>query len=263
MGIQVVLEMFEKYPAEKEGIDLIIGASYTPYDTVATLGHVVQRFFNISNTKTLYVSSACSSVINSCEIADSFIHTERATKALIVASEHNSLYYDENDESSGHLWGDGAAAMIISNVKKSEHDYEIVDIISQGLGNVGRGPDGVYLRLKEDGIRMPYGKDVYAFACTYMTNVTLEILNRNNLDIKDVNYLIPHQANLRIIESVSNKLKLNSNQIVINIDKLGNTGCASSIIGLSQNYNKFEKGSIIVIPVFGGGYSSGAMLIRA
>lgn len=263
MAIEVVKEMFVEFPAEKNEIDLIIGASYTPFDTVATIGHVVQRHFNISNTKTLYVSSACSSVINSCEIADAFIATNKANKALIVASENNSLYYDELDETSGHLWGDGAAAMVISNTRKSERDLTIMDIVTHGLANEGKGPQGVYLRVKNGGLKMPHGRDVYANACTYMTQVSLEILERNGLKKGDIDFLIPHQANLRIIESVMSKLELKKEQLVINIDKLGNTGCASSLIGLSQNYKSFPKGSIILIPVFGGGYSSGAMLIRA
>jgi 3-oxoacyl-[acyl-carrier-protein] synthase-3 len=262
MAIEVVKELFEKFPGERNDIDLIIGASYTPYDTVATIGHVVQRHFNISNTKTLYVSSACSSVINSCEIADAFIATQKASKALIVASENNSLFSNECDVSSGHLWGDGAAAMIISNIKKSENDLQIMDIVTHGLGNEGKGPAGVYLRVKNGGLKMPHGQDVYANACTYMTSVTVEILERNNLKMTDINFLIPHQANFRIIESVMQKLKLRKEQLIINIDKLGNTGCASSLIGLSQHYKNFPKGSIIVIPVFGGGYSSGAMLIK-
>jgi 3-oxoacyl-[acyl-carrier-protein] synthase III len=262
MAIEAVERMFLKFPEARAGIDLIIGASYTPYDTVATVGHIVQRHFNISNTKTFYISSACSSVINGCEIADSFFATKKANKALIVASENNSLYYNENDEASGHLWGDGAAAMIISNTKKSEKDFEIIDVVTHGLANEGKGPYGVYLRVKNGGLKMPHGRDVYANACTYMVDVTMEILKRNNLNIADVNYLIPHQANMRIIESVTEKLGMKEAQIIVNIDKLGNTGCASSIIGLSQHYSNFPEGSVIVIPVFGGGYSSGALLIR-
>ena len=96
----------------------------------------------------------------------------------------------------------------------------------------------------------------------YMTESVIDILNRNNLSIDDINYIIPHQANIRIIENVGKQIKVNKEKVLVNIDKLGNTGCASTPIAFSQNQNKFKKEDLVAFTVFGGGYSSGAMLVK-
>jgi 3-oxoacyl-[acyl-carrier-protein] synthase-3 len=95
-----------------------------------------------------------------------------------------------------------------------------------------------------------------------MREVAVEILEKNNLSLNDLSYLIPHQANIRIIKNVAENLKLNKEQVIVNIDKYGNTGSASTVIGLAENLHKFEKGDNIVFSVFGGGYSSGAALMK-
>jgi len=248
------------YPAVQ--VDLVIGATYTPYDTVGTLAHTIQKEYQIARAKTFTISSACSSLCNALEIVESFFTTGKAEKALVVASEHNTANVDEGDKASGFLWGDGAAALFISKERYSEQDLEILDISSNGLGHIGKSTQAVFLRPSDGGIKMPYGRDVFLFACKYMQEEAENIIHRNHLTIQDLDWLIPHQANLRIIDHVRQSMGLRENQVIVNLDKLGNTGCASAAIGLSQNYEKFEKGNIIVITVFGGGYSSGAVLMR-
>ena len=109
---------------------------------------------------------------------------------------------------------------------------------------------------------MPDGKNVFINAIKYMAEIPKEILKKNNLTIDDLNYFIPHQANKRIIDNIAKQLNLKENQVFINIDTLGNTGCASSAIALSQNFDKFKKGENVVLSVFGGGYSAGGILLR-
>ena len=135
MGIKAVENAIEKLSYPIEDIDLIVGASYSPIDTVATLAHVVQRQFNIMNTKAVYVSSACSSFINAIEVVEGYFAMNKAKKALIVVSEHNTMYSRENCPKSGHLWGDGAAAIIVSKDKLDDNNPEIIDIYTQSLGH--------------------------------------------------------------------------------------------------------------------------------
>jgi len=262
MAIEAVKAACQGLPWPISEVNLIIGASYSPYDTVGTLAHAVQEYFQISNTKTFYISSACSSLVNAVEIADSFFKTGKADKALIVTSEHNTANMNEADKACGFLWGDGAAAMVISKKKYSPSDLEILDVASSGLGNVGRSIHAVYLRPCEGGIKMPFGRDVFQWACKYMQEEAEKILSINHLPPGIISYLIPHQANLRIIDYVRQSMGLSEEQVIVNIDRLGNTGCASAAIGLSENYQRFRENDVIVVTVFGGGYSSGAILLK-
>jgi 3-oxoacyl-[acyl-carrier-protein] synthase-3 len=196
------------------------------------------------------------------EVADAYFATGRAQKALVIISENNSLYNNLSDPKSGFLWGDGAAAVFISNERYSDDDLEVVDINTRGLGNIGKNIDGVYLRPLDGGLKMPYGKDVFQQACTYMVEETEQLLAKNNLSVADINYLIPHQANIRIIDYVARSLNISKEQVLNNIEFLGNTGSASAAIVLAQNISTFKKGDKIVITVFGGGYSSGTALLK-
>jgi len=262
MGIEAVKKVFFDSPIPLSEIDLIIGATYTPYDTVGTLAHAVQNQFNIANAKCFTVDSACSSFVNALEMVDCYFVNNKASKALIIVSENNSVYNDYSDEKSGFLWGDGAAAVILSNERYSDEDIEVIDINTTGLGNIGKSIEGVYLRPGNGGIKMPFGKDVFQFACTYMIQETEQILCKNNISVNQLNYFIPHQANARITDFVAKKLKLDTAHILTNIEQFGNTGSASTAIVLSQNMRNFKTNDLIVISVFGGGYSSGAVLLK-
>jgi len=109
---------------------------------------------------------------------------------------------------------------------------------------------------------MPFGRDVYIQANHYMVSVLKEILTNNHLTVNDIDFLIPHQANLKIIRHVQHDLNFQDEKVLINIDTLGNTGCASIPIALSQNEDKFHSGDLIALTVFGGGYSGGAALLK-
>jgi len=261
MGIEAVKNAIPKLPYPINEVDLIIGASYSPFDTVATLAHDVQREFNIENAKAVYISTACSSFINAVEIAEGYFAMGKASKALIVCSEHNTAYSDEKDSKAGHLWGDAAVAFFVSKEKQTAREPEIADIYTCGLGHIGKSP-GVYLRPRTEGLRMPDGKDVYKYACKYMYKAVNQIIAKQNCTIDDISYIIPHQANIRIINLIALQLKLPDERFLNNIEELGNTGSASSPLVLAQNYNRFKSGDKVVLVVFGGGYSTGGCIIR-
>jgi 3-oxoacyl-[acyl-carrier-protein] synthase III len=257
----MAVEAVRRIEADLDGVDLIVGASYSPYDTVATIAHVVQKEFALNGSKAVYISSACSSLINAIEIVEGYFAMGKATKALVIASEHNWLYSNEKDEKSGHLWGDGATAILL-NKKMISGSPEILNVFTEGLGDIGQGPDAVFLRPAGQGLEMPNGRDVFIYACQYMETGLLKVLENRNLNKNDLDYIIPHQANDRIISNLSQRMKFDYNRIIKNIDRLGNTGCASTGICLSENWNTFKKSDIVGITVFGGGYSYGAMLIE-
>lgn len=262
MAIDAVKSAVSCLPYSIKDIDLVVGATYTPYDTVGTLAHAVQRYFNILKARVISISSACSSFLNAMEIVEGYFATGKSRKALVVASEHNTAYSDDMDEQSGHLWGDGAAAVFISRERVTEEDIKILDLNTTGLGHIGKGTEGVYLRPNEGGLKMPFGKDIFVNASKYMISEVKNILKKNRLPLERIAHIIPHQANSRIIGQVSEGLGLHNGEVIMNIEDTGNTGCASTIIGLSQNWERFKKNELIVITVFGGGYSSGAMLLK-
>ncbi len=262
MAVAAVEKGLKSLKYDKNEIDLIVGATYTPHDNIVTLAHAVQHFIGKNEIPTVSVSSACSSLLNAIEIVEGYFATNKATKALVVVSEHNTGYNDETNIKAGHLWGDGACALFISKERISETDLMIKDVITGGAAPMGKATIAVTLKPLQNNLYMPFGKDVFIHACMYMPKVTHSILQRNNLQINQIDYVIPHQANLRITKNVANTLGIPDEKMISNIQYLGNTGCAGCAIALDENKDKFKKNQKIIVTVFGGGYSYGAMLIE-
>ena len=262
MGMAAVEDALKGLPYDITEVDLIVAASYSVYDTVATVAHVAQQRYKIAGAKALYLSAACSSFINGMEVIEAFFNAGKASKALIICSEHNTYYSNESDPKSGHLWGDGAVAFFVSKDCVSPNDIEVMDIYTQGLGDVGKGPGGVKLRPKEDGISMPDGRDVFIHACKYMIHALKRSLDNTGDTIGNLKNIICHQANKRIIAQVAHQLELDSSRFLNNIENLGNTGSASAPLVFVQNRDNFQKGDKIALIVFGGGYSCGSMILK-
>jgi len=262
MAVEAVTKALKTLPFDIKDVDLIIGASYTPYDTVATIGHVIQREFSIPEAQVVYISSACSSLVNALEIVEGYFALGKASRALVIASEHNTMYSDNTCEKSGHLWGDGATALFISDEPMGNKPGEILNIYTRGLAHIGKGTEAVYLRPAEGGLVMPDGRDVFMHACNYMRIALEKTLEDCNLAIADLDFIIPHQANHRIIANLIKQFDIQPQKVLTNIEQLGNTGCASTGICLSQNLKNIPADSLVGITVFGGGYSAGALLVR-
>ncbi len=262
MAIKAVDLAVKTLPYPVEEVDLIITATYSPYDTVATPSHMVQRRYHIENAQCLTVSAACSSFINAMEIAQGYFAMGKATKALVIGSENNSLYANETDPQSGHLWGDGAVALFVSPHDYSGLDARIVDIHTRGLGHIGKAAEGVYLRPRHGGIAMPDGRDVFVNACHYMVEALEHVTRKYGKTMRDLDWVSPHQANQRIIKTISRQTDIPEDRFLMNIEHRGNTGNPSCAISLSENMDKVKPGDLVGLAVFGGGYSCGAMLLQ-
>ena len=262
MGIKAVDLATTDLPYPMEEIDLIIAATYSPYDTVATPAHMVQRRYHIEHAKCVSVSSACSSFINAMEIAQGYFALGKATKALIIGAEHNTAYANENDPQSGHLWGDGAVAFFVSAGNYSGHDPRTIDIYTQGLGHIGKAAEAVYLRPQNGGIGMPEGRDVFINACHYMVEALEKVTQSYGKTVQDLNWISSHQANQRIIKTIARQTDIPEERFLMNIEQRGNTGSPSCAISLSENLHKVKPGDLVGLTVFGGGYSCGAMLLQ-
>lgn len=262
MGLNAIDDALSRLPYDIKDVDLIVSASYCVLDSVATLAHEAQRKYEIAGAKAVYCSSACSSFINGLEIVEGYFASGKATKALLVCSEHNTYYSNESDPKSGHLWGDAAVAFFLSKEKVSDSDICIRTVFTEGLGNVGKGPAGVRLRPKTEGITMPDGRDVFIHACRYMIHALNSAFKASGLCIDDMKALICHQANKRIVAQVAHQLDLPMSKFLNNIETLGNTGSASAALVLSQNLDAFGTGDKVALTVFGGGYSCGCFIVE-
>ena len=243
-------------------VDLIVGATYTPHDTIYTLAHAVQRDLGVNDIPVVSISSACSSLLNAIEIVEGYFAMGKAHRAVVVVSEHNTAYNNEHDTMAGHLWGDGASTLLLTKERLAPTDLRMVEVVTGGAAVTGKADEAVTLKPMERGIVMPHGRDVFTHACQYMARVTRELLERQHLSLDSLTYLIPHQANLRITKNVLQQLGLPPERAVSNIERLGNTGCAGAAIGLGDTWAQLQPGNRVMITVFGGGYSYGAMLLE-
>lgn len=262
LGLAAYNNLLPKLDFPISEIDLIVCATYTPFDTVFTLAHALQRHTGLSGIPVLTVDTACSSLLNAFEIAQGYFAMGKAGKALIVAAEHNTAYCNETDPVAGHLWGDGAAAFLLTNEKIRGNESQIIDLITAGAAVSGKASESVLLRPASGGLFMPNGRDVFLHACQFMTDISRKILDKNQISLDELNWFIPHQANMRIIRNVAEQLGLSSGKILTNVQNYGNTGCASYGIAFAENVHRFSQDDWVLMSVFGGGYSYGACLIR-
>jgi 3-oxoacyl-[acyl-carrier-protein] synthase-3 len=262
MSLDSVQHALPRLPYDISETDLILSASYSPYDTVATAAHEVQRKYQITRAKAFFISSACSSFLNALEIVEGYFAMGKASKALILSADKNSAYQNESDPQCGHLWGDAAAAFFISKERMRETDKQVIDVYTEGLGHLGKSTEAVNLRPGEGGILMPEGRDVFIQACTCMPRNLLYLLEKNGYALDQLSYFIGHQANMRILTNIAKQLNLPEEKILHNIEELGNTGSVSPALVYAQNEHRFRKGDLLGLAVFGGGYSAGACLIK-
>lgn len=262
MAYEAVENALPSLPYDIKDVDLIVAAHYCAYDTVATVAHKVQRKFEIDGAKAMYLSTACSSFVNGLEVIEGYFAMGKASRALLICSEQNSYYSNDADTKAGHLWGDAAVAYFISKNQESDKDIEIMAVFTEGFGHLGKGPEGVLLRPKEEGIQMPDGRDVFLYAVKYMDYALTKNLEECGLQKSDVNYFITHQANMRIVKQLAHMLDEPMDRFLNNIQELGNTGSCSAALVFSQNKDKFKKGDIVSLMVFGGGYSCAAFTVR-
>jgi 3-oxoacyl-[acyl-carrier-protein] synthase-3 len=240
---------------------LIIGATYTPHDTVATLAHHMQRRLGIHDVPTMTVTTACSSVLNAFEIVEGYFAIGKAARALIIGSEHNSAFIDEHDAQSAPLWGDGSVAFDVTKTRSDDSLFRIDYLRTGGAATAGKATEAVNLYTRGSGIPMSHGTDVFVHACNYMEREARRALEWAGLTIADIRYVVPHQANLRISLRLAKSIGLPLEKLISNVDRYGNTGCCGFGIALSETVAALKRDDRVLTVVFGGGYSFGSMLL--
>lgn len=253
-----------------EKIDLLIVATHFPDHYIPSTACITQHKLGLKNAVCFDLSAACSGSIYSLFVAESLMKNSNYNTAMIIGTEIFSRTVDWEDRNTCVLFGDGAGAIII---KKGQNGK---NIISFDFGSDGSGAD--LLIIPAGGSRLPAtnetikqrqhfikmeGRKVYKFAKKKMVDSVIKALEKAELTRKDIDLLIPHQANLRILESVAKKLHLPLEKIMINLEKYGNTSAASIPIALDEaiSQGKIKEGDIVVLTAFGAGLTWGAIVI--
>ena len=253
-----------------KGIDLLIVATHFPDHYIPSTACITQHKLGLENAVCFDLSAACTGSIYSLFVAESLMKNSNYNTAMIIGTEIFSRTVDWEDRNTCVLFGDGAGAIII---KKGQNGK---NIISFDFGSDGSGAD--LLIIPAGGSRLPAtnetikqrqhfinmeGRKVYKFAKKKMVDSVIKALEKAELTRKDIDLLIPHQANLRILESVAKKLHLPLEKIMINLEKYGNTSAASIPIALDEaiSQGKIKEGDIVVLTAFGAGLTWGAIVI--
>lgn len=254
-----------------EELDLIIVATITPDYFTPSVACMIQKKLNARNATAFDINAACTGFIYALEVGESLLKTGRYKKALIIGAETLSKIVDWNDRSTCVLFGDGAGCCIIENLNDSKSGIINTYSISEGENGdslICGANDLINPFVLEKKVKSKYvsmnGREVFKFATRAMVEAVKNVLEGTDYTLEDIDYVIPHQANLRIIDYAAKKLKLPLEKFYTNLSSVGNTSSASVPIALAQlnSENKINTGDLIVLVGFGGGLTCGATLIK-
>lgn len=266
--VEAINQILEKKNLSASEIDLIIVATVTPDHVFPATANIVSHKIGALNAFSYDISAACSGFLYALETGAKFIESGKYKKVVICGADKMSAIIDYQDRNTCVIFGDGGGAVLL----EPSEENGIIDSILKSDG-VGKE----YLHQKAGGSmyppthetidkRMHYvyqeGKTVFKFAVTNMAQVSRDLMDRNNLTGDDVDYLAAHQANLRIIDATANRMELEKDKVLINIDRYGNTTAGTIPLLLSDFEKKFKKGDKIILAAFGGGFTWGAIYLK-
>ena len=268
MAVEAILDLVLNYKKNINQIDAIIVATSTPDMPMPSTASIIAQKLNLKGVFTLDINAACSGFLYALDMGASLIETKRYKNLIVVGTDKISPYINIKDRATNILFGDGAGAVWLepsfniglmdSILKSSGSGNEHLTILKGGslhpINSDSLYTDERYLHQE--------GKIIFKAAINSMSKECLAILERNKLTTEDVNWIVPHQANKRIIEGVAEKLGVNSKKALINIEKYGNTISASIPLCLWSYRNVFKDGDLILFTAFGAGFSWGASLVR-
>ena len=270
MGTLAVENLLNKTGVAKDEIDMLICATVTPDMLFPATANIICDKVGIKNAWGYDINAGCSGFIFSLSTVASFIESGRAKKIILVTGERMSSITNYQDRTTCPLFGDGAVAMLV----------EATDDPTIGLMDEILHVDGVgrqYLFQKAGGSMYPPtqetirnrehyiyqdGQVVFKYAVSRMADVSVEMMERHNLKASDIAYLIPHQANLRIIDATAKRMGLKKDKVLINIEKFGNTAGTSIPLVLWEFEKKFKKGDTLILSAFGAGFTWGALYYK-
>ena len=268
MGHQAALKAIEAAGIDPSGIDLIVVGTTTPDYVFPSTACLIQQKLGIPGCPACDVNAACSGFLFALSVADQFIRTGSARTVLVVGVETLTRMVDWTDRTTCVLFGDGAGAVVL----KADADTGILSTHLHADGNkrdllccpvgVSAGFDN---SLPNAGVRITMaGNEVFKHAVKALDSVVDEALEANGLDKGDLDWLIPHQANLRIIEATAKRLDMPMDRVVVTVDRHGNTSSGSVPLALDEavRSGRVQRGQLLLLEAFGGGFTWGSALLR-
>lgn len=269
LGAKAVADLLQKTNTRPEEIQAVIFATTTPDHLFPSTASIVAEENNIKNAFCFDMEAACSGFIFGLEVCNGLIASGRYKKIILVAGDKMSSVVNYEDRNTCPLFGDAAGAVLI---EPTEENVGIMDAILHTDG-VGYLP----LQMKAGGSRYPAttdsvlrkehtvhqdGKTVFKYAVSNMANVSLEIMQKNNLSENDIAWLVPHQANLRIIDATVNRTGIDKDRVMINIQKYGNSSAGTIPVCLWEWESQLKKGDNLILTAFGAGFTWGAVYLK-
>jgi len=269
LAAKAIEDLFAKTGTKPEEIDMVICGTTTADHIYPSCASMAAEKVGIKNALAFDLQAACSGFIVSLTTGASFIESGRYKKILVLGAEKMSSITDYSDRTTAPLFGDGAGVVML---EPTTEEHGIMDSLlrTDGIGMK-------HLHIKAGGSAIPashetidkklhytYQEGAYVFkhAVTNMADISADIMDKNNLTKDDVTWIVPHQANLRIIDAVVQRTGVEYEKVIINIDHFGNTSAASIPLGIWEAQNKFKKGDNIILTAFGAGFTWGAVYLK-
>jgi 3-oxoacyl-[acyl-carrier-protein] synthase III len=269
LGIEAVKNMLAKTKTDPKEIDLVIFATVTADMTFPATANIVATAVGAVNAFSFDMSAACSGFLYALATGASFVESGRYKKVVVIGGDKMSAIMDYTDRTTCIIFGDGAGCVLLEPITEN------VGVIDSILKSDGTGE--TYLHMKAGGSRMPAshatidsrqhfvyqeGSAVFKFAVTNMAEVSAQIVERNKLKSEEITWLVPHQANKRIIDATANRVGISEDKVMMNIERYGNT-TAGTIPLLLWDYEKqLRKGDNLIMAAFGGGFTWGAVYVK-
>ncbi len=269
MAIKAAKDLLAKSKVNPEEIDLVILATTTPDMLVAATGVYVASQIGAVNAFAYDLQAACSSFLYGMSNAAAYIESGRYKKVLLIGADKMSSIIDYTDRATCIIFGDGAGAVLF------EPNYDGLGLQDEFLKSDGIGRD--YLKIDAGGSILPSsketvenrlhyvfqdGKTVFKYAVSGMADVSEKIMERNNLTKNDINWLVAHQANKRIIDATANRIGIEEDKVLVNIHRYGNTTSATLPLLLNDFEGQLKKGDNLIFAAFGGGFTWGAIYLK-
>jgi 3-oxoacyl-[acyl-carrier-protein] synthase-3 len=269
MAIEAAKDLLQKTATNPKEIELVIVATATPDMQAAATAVYTASQIGATNAFGFDLEAACSSFLYGMSVAARYIESGKYKKVLLIGADKCSSMIDYTDRATCIIFGDGAGAVLF------EPNYEGLGLQDEYLRSDGAGRE--FLQVKSSGSLYPPtiesiknrenfvfqdGKTVFKNAVFNMADVTVKILEKNNLTKNDVSWLVAHQANRRIIEATANRIELESEKVMMNIEKYGNTTSATLPLLLADYENQLKKGDNLIFAAFGGGFTWGSIYFK-
>ncbi|MBW2937307.1 ketoacyl-ACP synthase III [Aureisphaera sp. CAU 1614] len=269
LAIKAAEDLLKKSNTNPKDIDLVIMATATPDMPVAATGVYVASKIGAVNAFSFDLVAACSSFLYGMSTAARYIESGKYKKVLLIGADKMSSIIDYEDRTTCIIFGDGGGAVLF------EPNTEGLGLIDEHLRSDGIGR--AHLKIDAGGSLLPAsietvtnkqhyvfqdGKTVFKFAVSNMADVCAKVMEKNNLEGKDVNWLVPHQANKRIIDAAANRMELPEEKVMMNIHKYGNTTSATLPLCLHDYEKHLKKGDNLIFAAFGGGFTWGAVYVK-